>query len=77
MNSLRQFSESPDFDEAVVDAVADNQGAYKRISDLFFSGASGRSRVMRARLPRRSTSWRRQRPPEPEEHGRTVRQELR
>ncbi|MEI2827467.1 MAG: hypothetical protein V9F04_14520 [Dermatophilaceae bacterium] len=28
MNSVKQFAESPDFDEAVVDAVADNQGAH-------------------------------------------------
>lgn len=42
VNSVKQFAESPDFDEAVVDAVADNQGAHKRIADYFWSDAPGR-----------------------------------
>jgi len=42
VNSVKQFAESPDFDEAVVDAVADNQGAHNKIADYFFSGAPGR-----------------------------------
>jgi hypothetical protein len=27
-SSVKQFAESPDFDEAVVDAVSDNEGAH-------------------------------------------------
>jgi type I restriction enzyme R subunit len=42
VNSVKQFSESPDFDEAVVDAVSDNQGAYTKIADYFFADAPGR-----------------------------------
>jgi type I restriction enzyme R subunit len=42
VNTVRQFAESPDFDEAVVDAVADNQGAHTKIADYFFADAPGR-----------------------------------
>lgn len=42
VNTVKQFSESPDFDEAVVDAVSDNQGAHKRIADYLFADAPGR-----------------------------------
>ena len=48
VNSLRQFAESPDFDEAVVDAVSDNQGAHNKIADYFFSGAPGRPALVLA-----------------------------
>jgi type I restriction enzyme R subunit len=42
VNTVKQFAESPDFDEAVVDAVSDNQGAHKRIADYIFADAPGR-----------------------------------
>jgi type I restriction enzyme R subunit len=42
VNSVKQFAESPDFDEAVVDAVADNQDAHQKIADYFWSDAPGR-----------------------------------
>ena len=36
-NTEKQFLESPDLKESVVDAVADNQGAHTKIADVFFS----------------------------------------
>lgn len=42
VNTIKQFAESPDFDEAVVDAVADNQGAHNKIAEYFFANAPGR-----------------------------------
>lgn len=48
VNSIKQFAESPDFDEAVVDAVADNQEAHGKIADYFFSQEAGRARLMQA-----------------------------
>jgi hypothetical protein len=42
-NSAKQFVESPDFDDAVTGAVADNQGAHEKMSDYFFTNAPGRS----------------------------------
>ncbi|MCA0328486.1 MAG: DEAD/DEAH box helicase family protein [Actinobacteria bacterium] len=48
VNSMKQFAESPDFDEAVVDAVADNKGAHNRIADYFWSDAPGRSNLILA-----------------------------
>jgi type I restriction enzyme R subunit len=48
VNTVKQFAESPDFDEAVVDAVTDNQGAHKKIADYFFSGAPGRPTLILA-----------------------------
>ena len=48
VNSVKQFAESPDFDEAVVDAVSDNQGAHNQIADYFFSGAAGRPTLILA-----------------------------
>jgi type I restriction enzyme R subunit len=48
VNSVKQFAESPYFDEAVVDAVADNQGAHNKIADYFFSGAPGRPTLILA-----------------------------
>jgi type I restriction enzyme R subunit len=52
VNSVKQFAESPDFDEAVVDAVADSQGAHnKRVREIEASRAaaavSGRDYVVR------------------------------
>ena len=48
VNSVKQFAESPDFDEAVVDAVADNQSAHKVIADYFWSDAPGRPTLILA-----------------------------
>lgn len=48
VNSVKQFAESPDFDEAVVDAVSDNQDAHGRIADYFWSSAPGRPTVILA-----------------------------
>jgi len=48
VNSVKQFAESPDFDEAVVDAVADNQGAHNKIADYFWSNAPGRPSLILA-----------------------------
>lgn len=47
-DSLRQFAESPDFDEAVVAEVSENQEAHNKIADYFFSGAPGRPVLVRA-----------------------------
>ncbi len=46
VNSTKQFVESPDFDDAVTGAVADNQGAHEKMSDYFFTNAPGRSRLI-------------------------------
>lgn len=46
VNSPKQFSDSPDFGDAVVDAVADNQGVHNKIADYFFSDAPGRERLV-------------------------------
>jgi len=48
VNTVRQFAESPDFDEAVVDAVSDNQGAHNKIADYFWSDAPGRPSLILA-----------------------------
>lgn len=42
-NLAKQFVESPDFDDAVTGAVADNHGAHEKMSDYFFTNAPGRS----------------------------------
>lgn len=46
VNSAKQFVESPDFDDAVTGAVADNQGAHEKMSDYFFTNAPGRSHLI-------------------------------
>jgi type I restriction enzyme, R subunit len=46
VNSAKQFVESPDFDDAVTGAVADNQGAHDKMSDYFFTNAPGRSHLI-------------------------------
>ncbi|ORA08500.1 type I restriction endonuclease subunit R [Mycobacterium arosiense] len=46
VNSAKQFVESPDFDDAVTGAVADNHGAHEKMSDYFFTNAPGRSRLI-------------------------------
>jgi len=43
VNTPKQFVESPDFDDAVTGAVADNQGAHNKMADYFFTNAPGRS----------------------------------
>ncbi len=43
VNSAKQFGESPDFDDAVTGAVADNQGAHGKMSDYFYTNAPGRA----------------------------------
>lgn len=46
VNSAKQFLESPDFDDAVTGAVADNRGAHEKMSDYFFTNAPGRSHLI-------------------------------
>jgi type I restriction enzyme R subunit len=46
VNSAAQFAESPDFEEAVQEAVADNQGAHKMLADYFFSDTPGRAQLV-------------------------------
>jgi len=46
VNSAKQFVESPDFDDAVTGAVADNQGAHEKMSDYFFTNAPGRAHLI-------------------------------
>lgn len=46
VNSAKQFTESPDFDDAVTGAVADNQGAHQKMSDYFFTNAPGRTHLI-------------------------------
>jgi type I restriction enzyme R subunit len=46
VNSAKQFIESPDFDEAVNVAVADNQGAHQKMSDYFYTNAPGRAHLL-------------------------------
>ncbi len=48
VNSVKQFAENPDFDEAVVDAVSDNQGAHNKIADYFWSNSPGRPTLILA-----------------------------
>lgn len=49
VNSVTQFIESPDFNEAVVDAVADNQVAHGKVADLFYTDTTNR-RILVAAL---------------------------
>ncbi|MCV7192219.1 type I restriction endonuclease subunit R [Mycolicibacterium brumae] len=46
VNSAKQFVESPDFDDAVTGAVADNHGAHEKMSDYFFTNAPGREHLI-------------------------------
>ena len=46
VNTPTQFVESPDFDDAVTGAVADNQGAHQKMSDYFFTNAPGRTQLI-------------------------------
>ncbi len=40
-NSTKQFLESPDLNDAVVAAVADNQGSHNKMADYFFTDSPG------------------------------------
>lgn len=46
VNTPKQFTESPDFDDAVTGAVADNQGAHQKMSDYFFTNSPGRAHLI-------------------------------
>lgn len=46
VNSAKQFVESPDFDDAVTGAVADNHGVHEKMSDYFFTNAPGRAHLI-------------------------------
>jgi type I restriction enzyme R subunit len=46
VNTPTQFAESPDFDDAVAGAVADNQGAHTKMSDYFFADAPGKAQLI-------------------------------
>ncbi|WP_249012273.1 type I restriction endonuclease subunit R [Conexibacter sp. DBS9H8] len=46
VNTARQFAESPDFEQAVTGAVADNQGAHAKMADYFFTDSPGRGRLI-------------------------------
>ncbi|MFJ8432017.1 type I restriction endonuclease subunit R [Kitasatospora sp. NPDC094019] len=46
VNTATQFAESPDFDDAVTGAVADNQGAHNKMSDYFFTSTPGRAQLI-------------------------------
>lgn len=46
VNTAKQFIESPDFDDAVTGAVADNHGAHEKMSDYFFTNAPGRDHLI-------------------------------
>jgi type I restriction enzyme R subunit len=46
VNSTKQFVDSPDFDDAVTGAVADNQGAHVKMGDYFFTNAPGRTHLI-------------------------------
>lgn len=46
VNSPAQFAESPDFEEALQEAVAGNQGAHNLLADYLFSDAPGRSQLV-------------------------------
>lgn len=46
VNTPKQFVESPDFDDAVTGAVADNQGSHNKMADYFFTNAPGRVQLV-------------------------------
>ncbi|MFJ9415252.1 type I restriction endonuclease subunit R [Streptomyces sp. NPDC101227] len=46
VNSPTQFAESPDFDDAVTGAIADNQDAHHKMSDYFFTSTPGRAQLI-------------------------------
>jgi type I restriction enzyme R subunit len=46
VNTAGQFAESPDFEQAVTGAVADNQGAHAKMADYFFTDSPGRGRLI-------------------------------
>lgn len=46
VNTIKQFVESPDFDDAVTGAVADNQGSHNKMADYFFASGPGRTELL-------------------------------
>ncbi len=46
VNTRTQFAESPDFDDALSGAVADNQGAHNKMADYFFTNSTGRAQLV-------------------------------
>lgn len=46
VNTVKQLIESPDFDDAVTGAVADNQGAHNKMADFFFTSTPGKSQLL-------------------------------
>lgn len=46
MNSRQQFADSPDFDEAMQIAVADNLGAHTTMADYFYSDSPGKAQLL-------------------------------
>lgn len=47
VNTKKQFLESPDLTDGIVDAVADNQGAHSKMSDVFFTDDRTRNEIVR------------------------------
>jgi type I restriction enzyme R subunit len=47
VNSRKQFLDSPDLVEGILDAVADNQGAHNKMSDVFFADGTARDEIVR------------------------------
>lgn len=46
VNTAKQFAESPDFDDAVNGAVADNQDSHNKMADYFFTNQPGRTQLV-------------------------------
>jgi type I restriction enzyme R subunit len=46
VNSISQFTESPDFEHAFTSAAADNQGANQKMTEYIFGNAPGRSALV-------------------------------
>ena len=47
VNTKKQFLESPDLSDGILDAVSDNQGAHSKMSDVFFTDDRTRSESVR------------------------------
>ena len=47
VNTKKQFLESPDLPDGVLDAVADNQGAHNKMADVFYADGSARDDIVR------------------------------
>jgi type I restriction enzyme, R subunit len=46
VNTQKQFTESPDFDDAVKGAVADNQGTHNKMAEYFYTNAPDRNHLI-------------------------------